>query len=328
MIRFNLSTLALAACALSMSDGAEPVAGAAVTPATPTGTAPKAAKPKTIADDMASRVILADVSALNAYFGQLSGYEGFADAEGNPLIQFATPGVSQDDSGFVLDPAIYLPGVEIAVELMTEKGKDGEASKPKAILIRPNPSLDLVLDSEAGRAWLYKIATKEFNLVATRPLRKVDRVEEAVGAMPLALADYITGRELSGSQLEAYNKHWESIKKTLSKASKTFALTGLSKKTLRMAIESKAFAAQNFPLLESVEGQDSWFVLAAKLGGAFATKAGDSPDIFTNWLASRDTYEIPGGDDGEEAPVDFAALLAAATAEPAPTATPAPATTA
>lgn len=265
----------------------------------------KTPKAKTIADDMEARRIFDSRESFNAYFATLSTYEGFD-------LPIAAPGVTgvNEDGTLALDPEVYSDGVDIAVELMTKKGEGAGSSIPRCIIVRPNPSLDLILADDKARDWLAKIAAKEMSLVATRPLRKVDDVTEAVESMPKSLADYITGREASSTALEAYNEHWDTIKKTLAKASKAFALAPLSKKTLRQAMESAAFAKLNFPLLEDRGSDPSWFVIACQLGAGLAKKAGQDASIFAKWIETRDSFEIDV-EDGEEEAFSVEAALAA-----------------
>jgi hypothetical protein len=134
--------------------------------------------------------------------------------------------------------------------------------------------------------------------------------------MPKTLEDYITSDRGAGGILQAYEDLWRPIKNNMAKLSRPWRLANLSKKELRRALESAAYAREYYPTLEETK-QGSLFVFA--LNGLIVTakKGGLDPTIFERWLANRDeaTIDVKDEDDDEEFDLD---ALTAAMAAPEP----------
>ncbi len=164
---------------------------------------------------------------------------------------------------------------------------------------------------------------KEFNHVAVRNLRKAednDAMADAVDSMPKSLDDYITSNREGSGLLQAYEELWRPIKNNMAKLSKPWKLAGLSKKELRRALESKAYAEEYYPTLEQFKN-GSLFVLALQGMIAQARKAGFDPTILERWLANRDEkkIDVTEEEDDEISLEDLTAAFETTPATPAPT---------
>lgn len=275
-------------------------------------------KVKDVLNDMDSRRILPNPTEATAYIAKCMA--DFPDFGKYPV---AAPGVSVSKEGaLVFDPAVYGEGIAVMVAVLTQRGDTpGSTSTVKAIVIAPIPTFEAILANPAGKAWAQRILEKELNHVAVRQLRKAENVSDAVESMPKTLEDYITSDRGAGGILQAYEDLWRPIKNNMAKLSRPWRLANLSKKELRRALESAAYASQYYPTLEETK-QGSLFVFA--LNGLIQTakKQGLDPTIFERWLANRDEATIEVKDDDDEEEFDLDALTAAmATPEPAATLT-------
>lgn len=312
-----------------MADTNTQTAPATTTPAT---TVP--AKVKDVLNDMDSRRILPNPTEATAYIAKCMA--DFPDFGKYPV---AAPGVSvSEEGGLVFDPEVYGEGVAVMVAVLTQRGDGPNQSTVKAIVIAPIPTFEAILANPGGNAWAKRILEKELNHVSVRQLRKAENVADAVDSMPKTLEDYITSDRGAGGILQAYEDLWRPIKNNMGKLSRSWRLANLSKKELRRALESAAYALEYYPTLEETK-QGSLFVFA--LNGLIVTakKQGLDPTIFERWLANRDEATIDIKDDDEddfdesklfaamlapepltqnegESDEDFAARKAAATATP------------
>lgn len=299
-----------------MSTNPQTIAPAAGTPAAEA----EAAKAKDVLNDMDSRRILANPTDALAYLGKCMA--DFSDFNNYPV---AAPGVSvetdeaTDESSLVFDPEIYGDGINVMVSVLTQRGEgEGARSSVKAIVIAPVPSFSAILANPEGSAWAQRILEKEMNHVAVRQLRKAESIDEVIDSMPKTLADYISS-ERGGGLLQAYEDLWRPIKNNMGKLSRGWKLANLSKKELRRALESSAYATEYYPTLEESK-QGSLFVFA--LNGLIQTakKQGLDPTIFERWLANRDEKQIDiKAEDDEEETFTLDDLTTAMTATPAAT---------
>lgn len=286
---------------------------------TTNGTTPAETKePKvlTVIDDMDNRRLFDSADDAATYIAKCQA--DYPDFNGYPV---AAVGLT-DEGDF--DPEVYNDSMRIAVSVLTQRGEGAGSSTVKAIVIYPSPKLEAVLDSATGRDWLTGIMEKELNHVAVRQLRKAenaDEIADAIQTMPTTLDAYTTsGRESTGGILQTYNDLWQLIKKAIGSKSTPFRLANLSKKELRKAMESAAYAKTVYPKLEDRENRkgepESLFVVAASYGQVLAKAKGLDPAIFERMLATRNERVIDVTEDEDEGDFDFEAMAAAMAKEP------------
>lgn len=266
------------------------------TPAVTDTPAPAAeSKTKDVLNDMDARRIFNDTADAITYLAKCQ--TDFPDFNSYPI---AAPGLGTDDQGaIVFDPEIYGEGVNVMVAVLKERGDAPGKSTVRAIVIAPTPDFAAILANEAGRAWAQAIVEKELNHVAVRQLRKAESIGDVVESMPKTLADYITSNRESGGLLAAYEELWRPIKNNLGKLSKPWRLANLSKKELRRALESSAYAAEYYPTLEEAK-QGSLFAFALQGFIAQAKKSGFDPTIFERWTSGRDEKVLDLKDDSDD----------------------------
>lgn len=274
----------------------------------------KAPEPKNVRDDMDSRRILPNAEEATAYLAKCMA--DFADFNSYPV---AAPGLSvnAETNALVFDPEVYSDGTAIMVSVLTQRAEEeGARSSVKAIVIAPVPTFSAILANPEGAAWMQRIVEKELNHVAVRQLRKAEDIAEAVDSMPKTLTDYISSDRGTGGILQAYEELWRPIKNNMGKLSRSWKLMNLSKKELRRALESSAYASEYYPTLEESK-QGSLFVFALNGLIDHAKKNGFDPTIFERWLSGRNekVIDAKAEDDEEEFSLDD---LTSAMAAPAP----------
>lgn len=272
----------------------------------------KAPKAKTVIDDMAARFVAPDLEQGIAYLQRVSS--DFADFGSYPLVA-----VGMDTEGN-FDPAVYSDSTRMMIaKLRKSEGKgDDRTTTIKAIVVGAVPTLDALMESDAGRDWVQRIIDKELNHVLVRPLRDAENVLASVSEMPTTLEAFISSGGAGGSTaLEAFNESYRDVIDLLAKQSTPFRKARLTKPELRRAIESKAYALKWYEACEDRNGKDSLFVIALKLMIAYAVDKGFDSTLLTRWLETRDQTTIDeSADDAEDFDID--ALTATLTAEPAP----------
>lgn len=272
----------------------------------------KTPKAKTVIDDMAARFVAPDLEQGIAYLQRVSS--DFADFGSYPLVA-----VGMDTEGN-FDPAIYSDSTRMMIaKLRKSEGKgDDRTTTIKAIVVGAVPTLDALMESDAGRDWVQRIIDKELNHVLVRPLRDAENVLASVSEMPTTLEAFISSGGAGGSTaLEAFNESYRDVIDLLAKQSTPFRKARLTKPELRRAIESKAYALKWYEACEDRNGKDSLFVIALKLMIAYAADKGFDSTLLTRWLETRDQTTIDeSADDAEDFDID--ALTATLTAEPAP----------
>ena len=275
-------------------------------------TAAATAKAKTVADDMDSRTIFATIEEAETYIGGCS--TRFADWDEQTLV---APALAVDEEGNPIgfDPAVYGDaGNEIMVATLKNKGKNGEASKMKAIVVAPIPTLDALLASDAGRLFVQEIVRKELNHRAVRPLRVVEDVTTVADQIPANMDAFISSSRSDGGILESYNELYKTINATLGKARPVWEKARLTKAELRKSLESRAYALEYYPALE--DGRDgSLFEAALTLGINAAKRSGMDPTIFARWQESRNAKTLTA-EEGDEEELDLAALTDSMLAAP------------
>lgn len=300
--------------------------------ATP-ATESKQPKPKTVLEDMPSRVIKDTHEEAIAYitnafetytdFGQ---YEVISpidasrkDPETGEVV--GATGLGQDADGkLVFDPEIFPADQRVMIAVLTQRGDGEQKSKVKAIVVSPAPTLDQIIADEQGKKWLDKIVGTELNRLAVRPLRPEDANisdQTVLDSLPKSLADYVSSTRGSSTLLEAFEAHWKAVKAALSKLSKPWKLQNLSKRELKFAMSSAAYASQWYPTLEGNKS-GSLFVFALKAFEMEAKKAGQDASIFAQWLATRDSHVISQEEEEEADEISLDALTAAMAAPATP----------
>lgn len=273
----------------------------------------KAPAVKTVAD-IDARKAFDSIEAALAHIAVISAYEGFDD------LQHAIVGAVQDAEGnTTLDPEVYTNDMRVTVAVINEKIKGGSL-KPIGLTVYPTPTLDAVLVSDEGKAWLAKLVEKESNLVAMRPLRKEGAdFAEAVAAMPTSVATFITpSRDGATGILASFEAVWRDVKKLMGAKNRPWATANFSKRELRRAFESASYAAGTYPRVEKDGGDSSIFVFALNLAKMIAAKQDLDTAFFDKCLATRDqhTINIDDGDE-DEGGLDLEAMLNEATSEEA-----------
>lgn len=258
---------------------------------TPTATdSTKNEKAKTVAENMAARRIFPNIDEAVAYLqASAASIPDFSEQT------IAAPGM--DESGN-FDEQIY-GGQSVMVSVLKKQGQG-----VKAIVVAPVPTVDQLLESEAGRQWVEKILNKELNHVAVRHLRDAEDVTTVIDQMPTTLDAYITSeRGAGGGMLESYDELYKLINATLAQKVTAWAKQRFIKSELRKALESAGYAREYFPQLEDYKGE-SLFVLALQLGINAAKRKGLDPTIFERWLANRDAKAFTATDEEEDFDID------------------------
>lgn len=258
-------------------------------------TTPAAAKVKTIGDDMPARRIFGTPDEAAAYLNQ---WTECPDWEGTAL---AAPAVNFETGEF--DPAIYTDSMNVMVSTLKNKGK------VKAIVVAPVPKVSVLLDSDAGKAWVEKILNKELNHVAVRHLRDAEDVRNFVDQMPTTVDGYISSERGTGGIMETFDALYKAIDQALAAKVTAWSKARFTKGELKKALESKGYALEFYPTIEDYKGQ-SLFEKALQTGIIAAKRKGLDPTIFERWTNTRNakTYE-PGDEDEDELDLDNLADL-------------------
>lgn len=278
-----------------------------------------AAKPKTVADDMAARRCFYPNESGTAleqaveYLGQTM--ERVSDFDSFP---FAAPGVGADEDGnTTFDESIYTDSRGVMIGTLKETTGTGtnRARVVKAIFMVPIPNLQAMAEAatedELARKWIQGILEKEANHVAVRPLRDADKPLDVVDQMPTDEDAYTnSGRAAGAGIMGTYNELYKGIIATLAGKIPAFAKARFIKSELKKAMESRAYALEYFGALEDRGEKESLLVLAINLGINSAKKKGLDPAIFERWLATRDAKVLTVADEEEADDFDLDALTA------------------
>lgn len=266
----------------------------------------KADKKKTTAEGMDSRRIFASSAAATQYLMACADrFSDFDEDSQTIVIPFVDNEGALDSEKFDAD------GYETMVATLKERGAD----RLKAVVVTPVPSLELLLESEEGTAFVREIMHKELNHRAVRQLRVAENPKTVADQIPYSVTSFTTSSRADSGIIESFNDLYKDVNDTMGKASKAWKRRKLNKSELRAALESKAFALENYPELEEAGANGSLFVMALKLASTTATKKGLDTTIFTRWMESRDaaTYEP---DEAEDEEINFDSLAEAMLAEP------------
>jgi hypothetical protein len=267
-------------------------------------TAPATPKVKTISEDMPARRIFATPDEAAAYLNQ---WTECPDWEQTAL---AAPAVNFETGEF--DPAVYTEAMNVMVSTLKNKGK------VKAIVVAPVPKVSVLLDSDAGKAWVEKILNKELNHVAVRHLRDAEDVRNFIDQMPTTVDGYISSERGTGGIMETFDALYKAIDQALAAKVTAWSKARFTKGELKKALESKGYALEFYPTIEDYKGQ-SLFEKALQTGIIAAKRKGLDPAIFERWANTRNakTYE-PGDEDEDELDLDNLADLLDEEAEATP----------
>lgn len=266
--------------------------------ATTEQTAAPAAKAKTVADDMDSRRVFANIDEATAYLNRCA--EEFSDFGD---ITLAGAGIDSEGN---FDPEVYNDSMRVMVSTLRTQGKNGQPGGIKAVVVAPIPTLDSILADGSGKTWLMKILDKEFNHVAVRALREASDVSTVVDQMPTTRDAYISSsREGASGIIETYNELFKELNRIFSAKVPAWAKARLTKNELKRSLESAGYAAEYYPALENRKN-GSLFVAALTLGQNAAKMKGLDATIFDRWLETRDGKAFTADDTEEE--LDMGAL--------------------
>lgn len=245
----------------------------------------KAPEPKTVADDMDSRRIFANIDEATAYLTKCA----------TELSDFGSTAIAAAgmDSEGNFDSKVYTEEMDVMVSVLGSR-KEGV----KAIVVAPIPKITTILANPEAMSWMTKILHKELNHVAVRALRDAADVATVVDQIPTTLGGYISSQREASGIIESYNELYKGINATMATKIPVWSKARLTKGELKRALESKAYAEEYYPALENRgEGKDSLFVLALQLGISGAKTKGLDPAIFQRWLDTRNQKALTAAED-------------------------------
>ncbi len=294
-----------------MTDTSTNAVAAATTPA-------DAKKAKLTIEGMTGYRSFATPDDATAYLTKCA--QDFSDFGDQP---FAFNGVN--DSG-EYDPEVYGPEMRVRVAVLKNVprsvGGKKEPTTIKAIVVTPVPTLDSLLSDDAGRAWVQKIIDKELNHVAVRPLRDAENLAVAIEQMPRTRAGFIESSRESGGIMDTFNNLYKTINDKMGEKAPIWNRHRVNKSDLKKAMESTAYALENFPALEDRgEGKDSLFVMALRFGQLLAKHKGEDAAIFDKWLATRDQQTLAKTEDDDSDDISLDDLTADLTDDAEPEST-------
>lgn len=243
------------------------------------------AQKKTVAEGMAQRRIFDSLASAIPYLQNCAN--DFSDFAETTLI------VKGGDENGDIDPALYENGMVPMVTVLKNRGDGG--SKVKAVIVTPVPTLDALLATPEGRAWVQDKIDTQLNHVAVAKLRDAEDVEAVADQIPLTVEAFITSNRGAGGVMETFNELAKALSAAFGKKFPAWEKQRILKNDLKKACESRAYALQFFPTLEDRgEGKESLFVMFCQLGINTAKKQGKDPAIFDRWLNTRNakTFEL------------------------------------
>lgn len=212
------------------------------------------------------------------------------------------------DDGFVIS-LVGVRGIPVydaaGNPAKTDEGKPETRNGAIALALYPAYSLDAILATDEGRAWLKTQADKEAGLVAFRSLRldvataTIADLMQAAVAMPVSLSDYTDRTRASAAESFAvFNDNWAAFVTVLASRTETASLVAAlpAKKDVLASIRSRVYAQTLFPKLEE-------FNIFVRLGTAFAasmqrvadeaeTPVAFDPAAITRWIEGRDALDL------------------------------------
>lgn len=191
--------------------------------------------------------------------------------------------LSEVEPVFNFDTNENLPeGYGLSVIPLTERVA-GQGNVTKGLCIAAVPSVQTILQSDSGNAWV----VKQLNDILIRSIKSAATPSDdgAISSLPLKVEDFTTSTR--SSALAAFN----AVASLFVKALKDKGLKFMSKGLLRQVLSSAAFAEQQFPRI----GQDNWVIVINSIM-SHAAKEGVDAGILKHWLTTRDAIEVSTAD--------------------------------
>lgn len=153
----------------------------------------------------------------------------------------------------------------------------------KGVCIAAVPSVESILASEGGSAWV----VKQIGAILTRAVKvsAAPSDDGEITSIPFKINDFISSTR--SSALAAFN----AIASIYVKALKDKGLKFINKGLLRQVLSSAAFAEQQFPRI----GQSNWELVLSSMK-AHAAKDGLEAGILNHWIKTRDQIEVDTGE--------------------------------
>lgn len=218
-----------------------------------------------------------------------------------------------------IDSDLYA-GQRACLAYITAKGsaKDDKTSGIKGVLLFPVPTVEQFMATDAGKAFIDKVAVKEVRLVAFRQVRDSTSLYDFTSGMeriPSNAEEYATESRRGGIDTDTFDALWAGFKAALKDRKPEHYAALPQKKQFLDALRSADYAKNTDETRAFEEG--GWFAKYAELLiGAAANNKDDKgqPDpldssSIKDWLANRDTLilEREGGK-----PKDYSKLGSAA----------------
>lgn len=302
---------------------------------------------KTVKGNMPVRTVLKDNASTEAFirdcmtkysdFGSLNVVSPY-DPKRKVFGLTVTPDEVEPENfakaTFQFDAEIFPADWERTVEVLKNRGEGPDSSTIKGIVIGTQPTRAQIEADEAGNKWIDKIIATELSrrrLASLRDAKVAIDTKEALGEMPLTLADYVVSTKGGASTLtEGFETFWKSVKDALGKLSPAWLRYNLSKKEIKRAMRSVEYASRWYPTLESATDKKSGsvvslFELAIKTLILKAAEANMDKSLLEDWLSNRATYQLDSteleeeetDDDAEEPGLDMDSLAAMMAPKPA-----------
>ncbi len=313
LLAFSIASLAMHSVAFAMADEGNGGTGESTAPTGPTSLSilTDETKLESLGKVFASQRVLDTLELAMAHLESVA-----ATTENFFGLPIAMTGL--DDNGDPI-PTVY-EGVKVRVGTLAariEVSKGKFKNGLKAVTVLPIPTIEQIMASPEGPAFIGKIIAKELSHVAYRNIRDAATtadLESGMAKAPQSVEDYLAESKRAGSaaDTETFDALWKplraSIKETLPALDKMLP----NKVEVIKAIRSKSYAESEYPELENAPKGSVFVKLAnATIANALANedKAGkpaplDSTAI-TDWLESRDTVKLTKR--GEQ-PVDYSAI--------------------
>ena len=159
------------------------------------------------------------------------------------------------------------------------------------------PNVETVKAHENGNAFVIDAVIGNMMAKLANAVRPRGENNETASSIPFTVEDFITSNRPEGVLL-AFRKYANAYVKVLKKG----GLKLLTESILRQALQSKAFAEQQFPKV----GQDKWLAILDNMI-ARADADGIAVGMLAEWKTTRDSATL-SDDDVDLADLDFADL--------------------
>lgn len=165
------------------------------------------------------------------------------------------------------------------------------------VAISAIPDVETVKEHENGNAFVVDAVVGNMMAKLANAVRPRGENNETASSIPFTVEDFITSNRPEGVLL-AFRKYANAYVKVLKKG----GLKLLTESILRQALQSKAFAEQQFPKV----GQDKWLAI---LDNMIARAEADdiAVGMLAEWKTTRDSATLQD-DDVDLADLDFADL--------------------